>query len=52
VVHPFGLDKNSTEVLPRKLQLDETIKASEVRTYAKYYVEHEIVREVEDSERY
>lgn len=51
-VHPFGVDKNFTEVLPRKFGLDEIIARSEVKTYAKNYRPHETIREIEDSERY
>jgi hypothetical protein len=28
-VHPFGLEKNFTESLPRKLKLEEIIEASD-----------------------
>jgi hypothetical protein len=28
-VHPFGLEKNITEILPRKLKINEIIKASD-----------------------
>lgn len=36
-VHPFGLDKNSTEKLPQKLGFDEIVKAGEAESYLVEY---------------
>jgi hypothetical protein len=56
-LHPFGLDKNSTEVLPRKPTLDEVLARSNIPGTGSHYFDipdraaiTEI--ELEDSERY
>lgn len=36
-VHPFGVDKNSTEKLPRKLRIEEVVKAGEAESYLVEY---------------
>jgi hypothetical protein len=56
-VHPFGLDKNSTEVLPRKPSLDEILARSNIPGTGSHYFEISdraaITHvELEDSERY
>jgi hypothetical protein len=51
-VHPLGLDKNSTEKLPRKLELREIIAASDIKGWGKEYVDHEPVHYLESSEVY
>lgn len=49
-VHPFGVSKNLTEVLPRKLTMDEIIKASDAISYAPNFEPHEIVHYFDDDE--
>lgn len=51
-VHPFGIEKNLTEALPRKLSLDEIIKLSDEKTNAAYYIQHEPQHIIEDDEKY
>jgi hypothetical protein len=56
-VHPFGLDKNSTEVLPRKPTLDEVLARSNIPGTGSHYFgipdRAGITKiELEDSERY
>jgi hypothetical protein len=51
-VHPYGLDKNSTEKLPRKLPLQEIIDASNIKGWGKEYRDHEPVLHLDPSEIY
>lgn len=56
-VHPFGLDKNFTEVLPRKPPLDEVIARSDIPGFGSHYfgIRNKTLityLELEDSERY
>jgi hypothetical protein len=51
-VHPYGLDKNSTEKLPRKLPLQEIIDASNIKGWGKEYRDHEHVLHLDPSEIY
>lgn len=51
-VHPFGLRKNLTEVLPRKLLLDEIIESSDKLSFAENFVPHEIVHYIDNDEKY
>lgn len=52
-VHPFGLEKNLTETLPRKLSLDEIIKDSDVGSiFSPNYKEHEIIHYIDEDEKY
>jgi len=51
-VHPFGLMKNLTEVLPRKLSLDEIIESSDKKSFATNFVPHEAVHYIDDDEKY
>lgn len=51
-VHPFGYEQNTTEVLPKKLSLDEIIERSDAKSYAPEYKEHERIHNIEESERY
>lgn len=51
-VHPFGLEKNLTETLPRKLGLQEIIKASDAKSYGSFIGEHEDVHDLTSSEVY
>ena len=49
-VHPFGLEKNSTEKLPRKLAVSEIIAASDKKGWGSLYHDHEPVHNLDDSE--
>lgn len=51
-VHPFGIDKNSSDKLPRKLSLKEILNASDVVSNSSYYVKHKFVHDMESSEIY
>lgn len=51
-VHPFGLQKNLTETMPRKLTLDEIITASDVKSLSPNFIEHERVHYIDDDEKY
>lgn len=51
-VHPFGLQKNLTEHLPRKLKLEEVIQAADVESPSPNYRQHEIVHNIENDEKY
>jgi glycoprotein-N-acetylgalactosamine 3-beta-galactosyltransferase len=51
-VHPFGLKKNLTEKLPRKLTLKEMIKLSEAKTYSPNRINHTIRHNFEESEKF
>lgn len=39
-LHPFGVDKNSTEKLPRKLKLSEIIEASDKKVQTPNFRDH------------
>lgn len=49
-VHPFGLEKNSTEELPRKLTLDEILSASDVDSDSVNFKQHPSYHNIESSE--
>lgn len=49
-VHPFGLEKNLTEVFPRKLLLNEIIVASDFKSSAPNFVKHEDYHNMTSSE--
>ena len=49
-MHPFGLYKNLTETLPRKLSIKEIIAASDMRGFGLNYTEHDPVHNLDDSE--
>lgn len=52
-LHPFGIQKNLTESLPRKLSLDEIIAASDMKSiYSPNYLEHERIHYIDDDEKY
>lgn len=51
-VHPFGIQKNLTEKLPRKLSIEEIIAASDVKGYGNMYTDHTPVHNIEKSEYY
>lgn len=51
-VHPFGLYKNFTETLPRKLKLKEILQASDVESSAVNFKKHETYHNLEESEKY
>ena len=49
-MHPFGITKNLTEKLPRKLKIKEIIAASDIKSYAPYYKVHDIYHNFTSSE--
>jgi glycoprotein-N-acetylgalactosamine 3-beta-galactosyltransferase len=51
-VHPYGLQKHLDEQLPRKYSLNEVIAASDRKSFAVHYVEHEHIHYIDDDERY
>jgi glycoprotein-N-acetylgalactosamine 3-beta-galactosyltransferase len=51
-VHPYGLQKNLTETLPRKLSIDEIIKLSDEKSFAPNYKQHKYIHKIDDDEKY
>jgi hypothetical protein len=51
-VHPFGLEKNLTETLPRKFFLQEIIASSDQRSFAQNYRNHKTIHQIDDDEKY
>lgn len=51
-VHPFGLEKNLTETLPRKLSLKEIIAGSDVKSFSRFTVNHTDRHDMDPSEIY
>lgn len=51
-VHPFGIEKNLTETLPRKLSLNEIIAASDAKSFNNFAINHTDHHQLDDSERY
>jgi glycoprotein-N-acetylgalactosamine 3-beta-galactosyltransferase len=51
-VHPFAVAKNLTEVLPRKLTMQEVIESSDVPSNATDFVKHFVHHNFEESEKY
>jgi glycoprotein-N-acetylgalactosamine 3-beta-galactosyltransferase len=49
-VHPFGVRKNETEKLPRKLTIKEIIAASDIKGVGSSYKNHKPVHHFESSE--
>lgn len=49
-VHPFGIDKNCDEKLPRKLTLKEILDASDIASNSTLYIKHEFYHDIESSE--
>ena len=49
-VHPFGLQKNLTETLPRKLSIEEIVAASDIKGYGRTFKDHEPIHNFDDSE--
>lgn len=52
IVHPFGIDKSSSETLPKKLKLKEILYKSDVESKSVIYRKHNIYHEIEESEKY
>jgi hypothetical protein len=52
VVHPFGVQKNLTEEMPRKLTMEEIIKASDAVSFSPNFLPHENVHNFDDDEKY
>jgi glycoprotein-N-acetylgalactosamine 3-beta-galactosyltransferase len=51
-VHPFGLEKNLTKTLPRKLKLEEIIEASDVKSLSPNFVNHTDYHQLDSDEKY
>lgn len=51
-VHPFGLDKNLTEVLPRKLSMEEILSASDVESNATDFHNQVVYHNMDESEKF
>lgn len=51
-VHPFGVDKTSSDVRPRKLSLKEILEASDFGSNSRLYKKHKIIHEMESSENF
>lgn len=51
-VHPFGLQKNLTETLPRKFSLQEVIESAEEISYSKNYRDHITIHQFDEDEKY
>jgi hypothetical protein len=51
-VHPFGLQRNLTEVLPRKLTLQEVIEKSDTKSFSPNFKEHVRVHNLDDDEKF
>lgn len=51
-VHPFGLVKNFTEELPRKLRLEEILSASDTDSSSVNFHSHRSVHNIETNELY
>jgi glycoprotein-N-acetylgalactosamine 3-beta-galactosyltransferase len=51
-VHPYGVSKNLTEQLPRKLTFDEILKRSDVPSTALEYIKHTPYHIFEPGEKY
>jgi glycoprotein-N-acetylgalactosamine 3-beta-galactosyltransferase len=49
-LHPFGLEKNLTESLPKKLSLQEVIKEADVRSYSPNYKAHQTYHNIDVDE--
>lgn len=50
--HIFGLEKNLTEKLPRKITLDEIISASDAKSNAENFRDHFKYHEMDSSEKF
>lgn len=51
-LHPFGLEKNLTEQMPKKFSLDEVIKASDRKSSSPLYKEHKTIHRFDEDEIY
>lgn len=51
-LHPFGVEKNFTETLPRKLSLKEVIQQADAKSFSPNYRAHNISHHIEDDEKY
>lgn len=50
-VHPFGLEKNSTEELPRKLKFEEILSASDAKSDSVNYRQHPLYHNLDPREK-
>lgn len=51
-VHPFGVEKNITETLPRLLELSEIIAASDAKSFAPNFMNHTDYHNMTSSEKF
>lgn len=51
-VHPFGLERNLTEELPRKATLQEVVKMSDTKSFSPNFNEHKRIHNLDDDEKY
>lgn len=51
-LHPFSIDKNSTETLPAKLTLNEAIEAANSKSFSPNYREHTFIHHMDDDEKF
>ncbi|KAG5667438.1 hypothetical protein PVAND_015418 [Polypedilum vanderplanki] len=51
-VHPFGLEKNSSEELPKKLSMNEILKTSDVKSNSPNFIPHEIIHNFDEDEKF
>jgi glycoprotein-N-acetylgalactosamine 3-beta-galactosyltransferase len=51
-MHPFGLEKNLTKILPRKLALNEVVEAANARSFSPNYRQHSIIHCMDEDEKY
>lgn len=49
-VHLYGLTKNFSRTLPKKLSMDEILEAADVGSKSPLYVKHKVIHEIESSE--
>lgn len=52
-LHPYGIEKNLTEILPRKLTLEEVVESSDAKSiYSPNYKEHKKYHNIDQDEKY
>ncbi|KAG5667529.1 hypothetical protein PVAND_015508 [Polypedilum vanderplanki] len=51
-VHPFGIEKNLTEELPRKLKMNEILEKSDAKSFSPYYKKYKIEHILDDDEKF
>lgn len=51
-VHPFGIEKNLTEILPKKFTFNELLKMADEKSFSKFYIDHNTTHNFDDDERF